>query len=323
MSNRSATSHMSSNSSVHSGKSDQSQRSDEAPEERRRRAKKRGRRSILRGGGGGGGSSSRFDDDKDEAARDVSVPSDRDRSAGGPPAQTAAPAPVGLDVLTSRVTAKIMLFDDRPDVAKRQAPSAAAAAAPLPPANLSLKVIDAFRSKRGQSADEPAVMDSLSRNVSYGDRGGDRNGGSPTYMRHRSGSSLWGDDGDRSGGDRPPPPAAAGRRDTFQARLQSFSVLGPAPPRVPSPPTAGHAEAAGKEVEAGSRSELAAGPGGAPAPPTGGAIEMSDDYVDLIRRCWAQNPAERPTADEIVWRLVAIIDGQIRATSPAPTTPFA
>lgn len=42
------------------------------------------------------------------------------------------------------------------------------------------------------------------------------------------------------------------------------------------------------------------------------AVSMCSEYCELIEQCWSQDPEERPTADEIVWRLVGMIDDRIR-----------
>ena len=42
------------------------------------------------------------------------------------------------------------------------------------------------------------------------------------------------------------------------------------------------------------------------------AVRMCSDYCELIDHCWSQNPEERPSADELVWRLVGMIDDNIR-----------
>lgn len=42
------------------------------------------------------------------------------------------------------------------------------------------------------------------------------------------------------------------------------------------------------------------------------AIEMCSEYCDLIEHCWNQDPDERPTADELVWRLVGMVDDALR-----------
>lgn len=39
---------------------------------------------------------------------------------------------------------------------------------------------------------------------------------------------------------------------------------------------------------------------------------MNREYLALIERCWAADPAQRPTANEVVWRLVALIDGSLQ-----------
>jgi hypothetical protein len=43
-----------------------------------------------------------------------------------------------------------------------------------------------------------------------------------------------------------------------------------------------------------------------------GSVFMSKEYVELIEHCWAQSPGDRPTADDVVWRLVGLIDEHIR-----------
>lgn len=43
-----------------------------------------------------------------------------------------------------------------------------------------------------------------------------------------------------------------------------------------------------------------------------GPVAMPKEYVELIQGCWSQNPASRPNTDEIVWRLVGLIDSQLR-----------
>lgn len=42
------------------------------------------------------------------------------------------------------------------------------------------------------------------------------------------------------------------------------------------------------------------------------SVKMSDEYINLIKRCWAQDPAMRPEANEIVWKLVGLIDNHLR-----------
>ncbi len=42
------------------------------------------------------------------------------------------------------------------------------------------------------------------------------------------------------------------------------------------------------------------------------AVAMCQEYCELIEQCWSQIPEERPSADELVWRLVGMIDDSIR-----------
>jgi len=39
---------------------------------------------------------------------------------------------------------------------------------------------------------------------------------------------------------------------------------------------------------------------------------MNREYLALIERCWAADPSQRPTANEVVWRLVALLDGTLQ-----------
>ncbi|CAN8069487.1 unnamed protein product [Agarophyton chilense] len=42
------------------------------------------------------------------------------------------------------------------------------------------------------------------------------------------------------------------------------------------------------------------------------AAKVPQEYIDLIQKCWAQNADERPTASELVWQLVIMMDCQMR-----------
>lgn len=192
-----------------------------------------------------------------------------------------------LDVLTSKVAAKIQLFDDRPNVAKRSnvVPSLSAAV-------LTSKVKDALQMK--------ISSDGASKDASASPQG---------FRGNPSTSSRTLEDQvsrDRLPLVQPRPK----RKDTFQKRLQSFSALS-APPTRPAvgelQGTVGKAKMAARPEQANDMESQSTGP-------AVGAVLMGDEYLDLITRCWAQNPAQRPSADEIVWRLVSMIDGQIKAT---------
>lgn len=43
-----------------------------------------------------------------------------------------------------------------------------------------------------------------------------------------------------------------------------------------------------------------------------GAVGMSFEYCELVKLCWAHDPSNRPSADEVVWRLVGMIDNDLR-----------
>eukprot|EP00171_Calliarthron_tuberculosum_P010902 IDg10902t1 len=43
-----------------------------------------------------------------------------------------------------------------------------------------------------------------------------------------------------------------------------------------------------------------------------GAVAMCTEYCELIEQCWSQNPADRPNADELVWRLISMINTGIQ-----------
>lgn len=241
-----------------------------------------------------------------------------------------------LDALTSKLTAKIQLLDDRPSVAKRspKANNASTIAnVGMPPAAIATKVIDAFRLKRGSGDDPRYLEDRHESDISSFDAGSTmkkrswgipdgsitrgRSGGrvsDSSLSRHRSaGTGIWAD-GAASGSTTRGTNMGA---DTFQRRLESFSTLPVATsPRSTQPAVDGLGVTGADEIEMATRSELAStdtnAMGGSAKD---GAVLMSEEYVDLIKRCWSQDPSERPSADELVWRLVAIIDGQIRNTA--------
>jgi len=92
------------------------------------------------------------------------------------------------------------------------------------------------------------------------------------------------------------------------------SAVAPPPdngaPGAPSAPSCGSADKATAPNVASScddRSTLnSKGPDGI-LPTT-----MNREYLALIERCWAADPSQRPTANEVVWRLVALLDGTLQ-----------
>lgn len=285
------TSDKSSNSSAPSATSDRSNKSVELDLARKER-RKRGSVLKMNGLGGSTAGSVAGDGDDDTGCHSSGSRVDlmADRIVGSP--KTPAGPPKGLDVLSSKVSAKIQLFDDRPNVAKRgmvAPPSLTAAVLPA-------KVKDALQFKR-----------------SMNDDGMTEGGASPSGVPRVTLTNAWGDD--PSARDRVIAQPTPKRCNTFQKRMQSFSTLPPKPSRGADDVLKGQDE----RMEMAARSEAARNMSQSPqSSGIRGGVEMSDEYVELITRCWAKSPADRPTADEIVWRLVSMIDGQIRASHDHP-----
>jgi serine/threonine protein kinase len=226
--------------------------------------------------------------------------SDKNRDNSKSTSESSVETPISsgnsvLDPLTSLVAAKIQLFDDRPSVAKRmQLP----ATAPLLQSVLNpSKILDALRMRKS-SNDVSALEDNASEMIAATD-------GRDELSSDKDGS-------------------------TFQNRIQSFSNLSPRGtgnlrPRTSHDTasltcpasskyensTATGCEGNKSEVEISARSE-SAGYHAIPASSTMGPVQMSDEYIDFIKRCWSKRPADRPNADEVVWKLVGMIDKQIK-----------
>lgn len=124
-------------------------------------------------------------------------------------------------------------------------------------------------------------------------------------------------------GDAGAEPSAAAH--AFQpASPESTAGRGEDPLGVPTTPTAGglppvvgaqDARGSPTVSGAGSRAGSAAGDAATATPADSKAIlptPMNREYLALIERCWAADPAQRPTANEVVWRLVALIDGSLQ-----------
>lgn len=118
------------------------------------------------------------------------------------------------------------------------------------------------------------------------------------------------------------------KRSTFQQRLESFSNMSPRTSTWRTGPSgADHGldrtgagalsqrksatviDSAGDIVIDDDNDEETSIPG----------VRMTSGYTDLILRCWAQAPEDRPTADEVVWRLVGMIDDQMKRDALAAT----
>lgn len=49
-----------------------------------------------------------------------------------------------------------------------------------------------------------------------------------------------------------------------------------------------------------------------------GAVAMCTEYCELIEQCWSQDPKDRPSADELVWRLISMINAGIQGDHEVP-----
>jgi hypothetical protein len=104
---------------------------------------------------------------------------------------------------------------------------------------------------------------------------------------------------------------------TFQQRLESLSTLAGRRSKVPMMHDMDCSIMNSEEREAAAavsspRTVSPSRSSHAPASEDCGSVHMSKEYIELITNCWAQSPGDRPSADEVVWRLVGLIDEHIR-----------
>lgn len=95
-------------------------------------------------------------------------------------------------------------------------------------------------------------------------------------------------------------------QNTFQRRLHSFSTMPPTSSKGKNRRSQDLDETSTSHTDENSMGNHF------PGHCSQGPVVMPDEFVDLIQQCWAKDPAQRPTADEVVWRLVSIIDGCVR-----------
>jgi serine/threonine protein kinase len=186
----------------------------------------------------------------------------------------------GQSEWSSLLSAKIQMYDDRPLVAKRT---------PIPssiPSIATSKMMETLRLKRrsvetGSSEADPGDADGASSIAGHG-------------LEKKLTSAT-----------------------TFQQRLESLSNLAGRPSVIPVLEDADHQLAVEDECLP-STAEQTRGEREQLLPPNSeefGSIRMSKEYVELIENCWAQSPGDRPSADEVVWRLVGLIDEHIRRSN--------
>lgn len=109
------------------------------------------------------------------------------------------------------------------------------------------------------------------------------------------------------------PTAGAGEEPRGVTTTSATGGLAPGgpPQEARGSPTSGGTSSPAGSV-AGDGSAAAAAAAAAADPKAILPTPMNREYLALIERCWAADPAQRPTANEVVWRLVALIDGSLQ-----------
>eukprot|EP00173_Palmaria_palmata_P000896 Plantae.Rhodophyta-Palmaria_palmata.ctg14598.p1 GENE.Plantae.Rhodophyta-Palmaria_palmata.ctg14598~~Plantae.Rhodophyta-Palmaria_palmata.ctg14598.p1 ORF type:complete len:257 (+),score=11.96 Plantae.Rhodophyta-Palmaria_palmata.ctg14598:534-1304(+) len=223
------------------------------------------------------------------------------QSAVGLPPQPSS-EPKGLDALTRKVTQKMKALDDRPQVAKALYGTSAFTSASVASNQILPKIkqeIDAFVSKSS-----PRVgRNTQDSNISRGSQ-------SKKNLKDRRPSAGMSGEIQVPDDEEIYEKTGTVQQSTFQIRLTSFQRMAPitgttAPPVV---------EEARTNVEIAAQPELL-GQKEWPITPKSerGPVTMPARYIKLIEQCWSEIPEDRPTADDIVWQLVSMIDDQIRS----------
>lgn len=222
----------------------------------------------------------------------------------------AAGGNTGLDAIATKVTQKIKALDDRPLVAKSFYGPSSLANAPVLPNQLLPKIkqeLDSLVSRTsprvGRGSPELATS-RLTRGLT-----------DPAEPVSRS--SVKSSPEERPSTDRQDPAQEANdagsgklkKQSTFQRRLESFSGMAP----LTGSPVAPVVTDARTDIEIAAQSEMLGRKMRPKATTTQrGPVKMPAAYTNLIEKCWSHNAEDRPTADDLVWQLVSMIDEQIR-----------
>lgn len=207
----------------------------------------------------------------------------------------------GLDALTRKVTQKMKALDDRPQVAKALYGTSAFTSAPVASNQILPKIkqeLDAFVSRNSPRTGR----NNRDSNISRGSR-------SKEIKEGRTSAGMTGEiqvPVDEEIDEK----TEKVQQSTFQERLTSFQGMAP----IKGTPALPVVEEKRTNVEIAAQSELF-GRKEWPITPKSerGPVMMPARYIKLIEQCWSENPEDRPTADDIVWQLVSMIDDQIRS----------
>lgn len=209
-----------------------------------------------------------------------------------------------LSNLTNKVTATIQMFDDRPPIVKKRGEDG----------SFDGMKGDGARESFGRNNSSDASGASYQKSVAarlklslISKRGGKQGGGQVEQTRSNSVGSASG--GSFDGGEKS---VIEDEGDPFMRRLATWRVTR----------QEGMGGSCVREWEDDEDDVVEGDAGNLVTKNLGdkkgwgkreeAAVQVPAEYVELIEKCWAQDPSERPSAGEIVWRLVILIDGQMR-----------